>query len=234
MGIVRVVKSEKYFSASNEPFNDKRLRWETRGLIAYLLSKKNNWKVRMSDLEKQGPAGSHKIKTMLKDAQKYGYVNRVRYMLEDGKFQWETQVFESPSLNPNLQTSGGFSTSGFSTSGKLPDIVITDLINTNELEGFSRVIALLETFTGGLNSKTADMVTNWLKNHTVDRIEQAIAIAKANGARSIEYVDAILIGWEANGYPKSREQKKESRKAKPSGKTPLEKLMKKEGLTDGK
>lgn len=139
MSIIRVKKDEKYFTASNEPFIDKRLSWEARGLMGYLLTKPNNWQVRISDLESQGEAGNHKIKRMLAELRTYGYMNRIRITLEGGKFDWITEVYESPSQNPNpskdvIKTSSRISTSGSSTSGKLPDIVITDGINTESLK----------------------------------------------------------------------------------------------------
>lgn len=137
MSIIRVRKDDRYFSASNEPFNDARLRWETRGLLAYLFSKPNNWQVRLNDLENQGPAGNHKIKQMLRDAQKHGYINRIRIARKDGTFYWITEVYESPSLNPNPQSSGGFSTSGSSTSGKLPDVLSTEKVSTELKEAAS-------------------------------------------------------------------------------------------------
>jgi hypothetical protein len=136
MSIIRVKKDDKYFSASNEPFNDKRLSWESRGLMGYLLSKPNNWQVRMADLEKQGEAGNFKLRRMLAELRNCGYMNRIRVTKEGGLFDWITEVYESPSQNPKPSkevikiTSGGKSTSGLSTSGKPPDIVITDEAST--------------------------------------------------------------------------------------------------------
>lgn len=137
MSIIRVKKNDKYFTASNEPFNDKRLSWETRGVIGYLLTKPNNWQVRMEDLEKQGTAGSHKLRRMLAEARQYGYMNRIRISNPDGTFDWITEIYESPSQNPKpsksiiKRTSSRKSTSGQSTSGKVPDIVNTDETSTD-------------------------------------------------------------------------------------------------------
>ena len=133
MTTIRVKKDEKYFSASNEPFNDQRLSWEARGLMGYLLSKPNNWEIRNKDLEKKGPAGEHKLRRMLAELRKNGYMNRIRLALPNGKFDWTTEVYESPSQNPKpsaMITTRRLSTSGSSTSGKPPDIVNTDEENT--------------------------------------------------------------------------------------------------------
>ena len=42
-------------------------------------------------------------------------------------------------------------------------------------------------------------------------------MAEDKGARHQNYVDRILIGWEANGYPKSREEKVQGAKSKRNG-----------------
>lgn len=238
MSIIRVRKDARYFSASNEPFNDKRLSWESRGLMGYLLSKPNGWQVRMDNLEKQGPAGNFKLRRMLAELRSCGYMNRIRIVNEDKTFDWITDVYESPSQNPNpskgiIKASGGFPTSGSSTSGtatrgKLPDIVITDeSITESEREGLdAEVFTLLSEFSGGLNSNTPNLVDEWRKHHTQERILQAIGIAKDKRARSANYVDEILQGWEANGYPKTRaekvSEKRNSNHKQPAGESWLE------------
>lgn len=100
-GIVRVVKDGKYFVASNEPFNDIRISWETRGLMGYLLSKPDQWQIRMLDLLKKGPAKNFKLRRMLSEARLFGYMTRTRTTNPDGTFTWITNVYESPSLNTN-------------------------------------------------------------------------------------------------------------------------------------
>jgi len=127
MSIIRVRKDARYFVASNEPFVDEKLSWEARGLMGYLLTKPDHWEVRTHDLTKKGPAGEHKIRRMLAELRKSGYMNRIRIVNTDKTFDWITEVFESPSQNPHPNASGRFSTSGSSTSGKVPDIVIPDL-----------------------------------------------------------------------------------------------------------
>jgi DNA replication protein DnaD len=44
---------------------------------------------------------------------------------------------------------------------------------------------------------------------------EAIEVAKEKGARSEKYVDKVLIGWEANGYPRTREEQVQAAKKSP-------------------
>ncbi len=75
-------------------------------------------------------------------------------------------------------------------------------------DDFRTVTQILSTLTGGsLNTSTADLIKTWLDNHTAEWVQKAIKVAMDKGARSAAYVDKVLISWEANGYPKSREEK---------------------------
>lgn len=213
MSIIRVRKNAHYFTASNEPFVDNRMSWETRGLIGYLLTKPDNWQVRIEDLVKQGPAKITKLRRMLAEARLYGYMNRIRITKADGTFDWITEVFESPSQNPRQSSSVRFSTSGRATSGKPADIVITESTSTElKIEIATIATKLSELQGGGMNSNDAELITTWREKHTIDWILKAISIAKAKGARSSAYADKVLIGWEANGYPKSRDEQVSDRK----------------------
>lgn len=75
-------------------------------------------------------------------------------------------------------------------------------------ERFAAIAKKLSEVTGGgLNSESADLIGTWMEKHTDEWIFMALQKAEAKGARHQNYVDSILIGWEANGYPKSREDK---------------------------
>lgn len=213
MSIIRVRKDSRYFSASNEPFNDERLSWEARGLMGYLLSKPDHWEVKTADIENKGPAGNRKVRRMLAELRKTGYMNRIRITNPNHTFDWITEVYESPSQNPRENASGSFSTSGSSTSGKQPHIVST------EGDYIDKVFTALEGLNGGLNSSTARFVDTWREKHTDEWILKAVGLAKEKGA-GIKYVDTILIGWEANGYPKSRDERVKERRVNEEKKPP--------------
>ncbi len=107
-GIIRVNKrgSKGYFMASNAPFNDEALTWEARGLMGYLLSKPDGWETRNSDLISKGPAGEHKLSRMLKELKDGGYMHRYRRNAGGGLFDWITEIYERPELNPHWSPYG--------------------------------------------------------------------------------------------------------------------------------
>lgn len=141
MSIVRVEKTEKYSVIANKPINDKSLSWGARGLLAYLLSKPNDWQVRMTDLENQSPAGNHATRTIVKELEKAGYMVRKRYQTKSGKFAWMVTVYEVAQKTIPQFSIDGKSTDGQSIDGKLPDIVIPDLKNTESFPNGKAAVA---------------------------------------------------------------------------------------------
>ena len=134
MSIIRVKKDKGYFAASNKPFNDKDLSWEARGVLGYLLSKKDDWQVRFYDLVNQGPAGEYKMRRVLKELEEHGYLERERIQKDDGTFDWVSIVYETSTIS-RLSTDGsptdGLSIDGSPTGGKPRDIVSTDPQSNN-------------------------------------------------------------------------------------------------------
>ncbi len=102
MSIIRVVKRSHYMRVMNAVFLDSRLSWEARGLLGYLLSKPDNWQVRVHDIIANGPAGAKKVRHMLKELEHYGYLVRMRVQQANGRWDWISLVFESPQLRPGL------------------------------------------------------------------------------------------------------------------------------------
>ncbi len=102
MSTVRVHKDKGYFLASNVPFNDKQLSWESRGIMGYLLSKPDGWQCRSYDLINQTSAGKHVIKRVMNELQGAGYVHRFRKSEGRNTIKWITEVYETPALNPYL------------------------------------------------------------------------------------------------------------------------------------
>jgi len=137
-GIIRVHKDERYFHASNEPFNDASLSWEARGVMGYLLSKPDGWECRNSDLVANGPAGEDKVRRTIKELKDAGYIRRFKKRSEEGTFEWVTEVYESPSLNPSCQqtikglTTDGSTIRGSTTRGKPAHVVITESVSTEK------------------------------------------------------------------------------------------------------
>ena len=94
--IIRSHARENYKIIPNAIGNDKRLSWEARGMMLYLLSKKDTWILRNKDLENQTNAGRDKVNKILKELVNAGYIVRERSQDWQGKFTYTTYIYDEP------------------------------------------------------------------------------------------------------------------------------------------
>lgn len=82
MSIVRLPRRHRFSVISADCIEDKRLSWEARGLLVYLLSKKDDWVVQIKDLINQTRgclgvrSGRDKVYKLLKELRCAGYLWR--------------------------------------------------------------------------------------------------------------------------------------------------------------
>jgi hypothetical protein len=105
--IIRTQKQRRFTTVDNAPFQDKRLHWDTRGLLGYLLTKPDGWEIRIEDLLKQEEpedgsraTGREKIFRMLRELKTYGYLYRDQVNGVDGRFETICYIYENPHDNP--------------------------------------------------------------------------------------------------------------------------------------
>ena len=122
-----------FTTLSNATLCDTRLSWEARGLLAYLLSKPDNWVVNVKHLMNESPsAGRDKIYSMLKELEALGYLTQERHRDESGHWaETERVVHEIPVGNPD--TAYGFAVSGSPVSGSAVSGKGGDIVN-NEVK----------------------------------------------------------------------------------------------------
>lgn len=104
MAIVRVSKQENPFVQIDKyGINDERLSWKAKGLLVYLLSKPDDWKVWIKDLVKRAKDGEKAVYSGLEELERNGYISRRQFRKEDGTFgSMEYVVHERP-IEPQLQ-----------------------------------------------------------------------------------------------------------------------------------
>lgn len=94
--IVRSSLKENFSVLPNELINDDRLSTDHLGLLVYLLSKPNDWQVRVKQLQNRFDMGRDKTRRILATLEQYGYISR-DIVRAEGKFS-ETRyiVMDSP------------------------------------------------------------------------------------------------------------------------------------------
>lgn len=74
---------------------DKSLSWEARGILCYLLSQRDDWKLQVDDLKQN--CGEHTVYRVLKELKKAGYIVQERHRNDKGKYVYgDYLVYEYP------------------------------------------------------------------------------------------------------------------------------------------
>jgi len=96
--IIRTNKRENpYVMIDKYGLNDERISWKAKGLLAYLLSKPDDWQVYERDLIKRSTDGRDAVRTALRELETYGYLSRRQVRGENGSFgHVEYVIYERP------------------------------------------------------------------------------------------------------------------------------------------
>jgi len=91
-----------YLIVSNQVLRDQTLSFKARGILAYLLSMPDNWKVSASAIARASDRdGRESILTGLKELETAGYLKRWRHQDDAGNMVNESVIFDSPNLVHN-------------------------------------------------------------------------------------------------------------------------------------
>lgn len=96
--IFRIAKNPEnpYVMIDRRLIENKALSWKAKGLLAYLLSRPDDWVVRFRDLVNRSPDGAHVVRVAMNELKKAGHV-KVTQEREGGRVkQWTYTVYESP------------------------------------------------------------------------------------------------------------------------------------------
>ena len=99
MSIIRVSKNKKnpYFLMNNTGINDKNLSFKAKGLLAYLISKPDNWYINYRDLSSSSLNGIKSIRSAVRELISFGYITLAQFRQDDGKFAYcDYIVYEVP------------------------------------------------------------------------------------------------------------------------------------------
>lgn len=97
--IFRTAKRENpYVQIDKTVLNDERLSWKAKGLMAFLLSKPDDWEINIANLIKQSKDGKESVYSTITELIQYGYIVR-NTTRNRGRFaRIEYLIFEVPQL----------------------------------------------------------------------------------------------------------------------------------------
>ncbi len=97
--IFRVVKDpdNPYVMMDKRPINDAKLSFKAKGILAYVLSKPNDWETQIADLINHGTEGEYAIRAGIKELIDAGYCVRRNERNADGSFnRFVLEFYEQP------------------------------------------------------------------------------------------------------------------------------------------
>lgn len=82
----RKTYTENFTIIDRRALEDWRLSFEARGVLAYLMSKPNNWEVSMANLRNEGNIGKAKAYRIVKELLDLGYMEKMQPRHKSGMF----------------------------------------------------------------------------------------------------------------------------------------------------
>jgi len=164
MAIIRQRREKNYSIISNEILDDQRISFKARGLLAYMLSKSDDWKFYVDELANHSEKdGKKAVQSALKEIENAGYLKRIKQRDKQGHFsEQDWQLLDIPTFSPQpqkRQTAERQTAKRQTANGPLPRTDSTKNLNNQELnkerethtenafEAFSKTNAVLNGFT---------------------------------------------------------------------------------------
>lgn len=80
--------------------DDKRISWKAKGIAAYLLGKKDGWKLRVTDIERHGPDGKHAVRAAVNELRAFGYARMTALRQRGQIVDWQWEIADVPKFLP--------------------------------------------------------------------------------------------------------------------------------------
>ena len=129
--IFRIQKDSNnpYVMVNKELLNNTELSWKAKGLLTYLLSLPDNWKIYEDEIVKHAKDGKDSLKSAIKELITHGYIERERIRNSSGQLKgYSYCVYEIPSQSGKSNDGNSIKGKSATTNNNYTDIDI----NNNE------------------------------------------------------------------------------------------------------
>jgi hypothetical protein len=129
MSILRKQTRSKYTHIDNELLDAEGLSFRAKGIASFLLSKKDDWEIKIEYLMHVGKEGRQAVRTALQELAAYGFLMRDRELSDNGEIRTVTRIADYPAFI-NVGTVER-RINGYEPQAKLtPDLPETDMSET--------------------------------------------------------------------------------------------------------
>lgn len=121
--IKRLPRRQRFVMIEQSVVEDSRLSWAARGILAYLLSKPDDWSVRVTDLSRRGDLGRCSIYKLLKELREFGYVTYHSQRNEKGQYRGGIYTVHEAPESPRTKI----------PHAAIPDVAEPDMVKQHAL-----------------------------------------------------------------------------------------------------
>lgn len=219
MAIIRQKRNSKFSILSNEMLDDTNMTFKARGLLAYMLSKPDDWKFYVSELVKHSSKeGEKAIRSALREIESAGYLERHRDRDDTGKFTGQDFILSDEPHSPNRHAD-------MRRDGKRPDdngrllstdstknLNITNTDNKVVVEEESNAFTAYQLTGATLTGFTQPIFADYVQRLGDELVKYAIEVMSMQAQRpNFNYLQTILESY-INGQIKTVDQAKKMEK----------------------
>jgi DnaD/phage-associated family protein len=214
--IIRAKRNSNYTVMSNVGLNDANLTFKAKGLLAFLLSKPDDWRTNDRYLATVGPDGRSAVQAGLKELEIAGYLKRSKYKDDRGQWKWHSIIYDEPWLDfPATEKPWlDFPSTDYPSTENQATITSTEVISTEvikkeeeeeenppppPIDHFPKVIKHYERNIGTISYTIGEEIKDAVDEYPFEWIMDAIDESVIYNKRSWAYVRKILRTWRRDG-----------------------------------
>lgn len=190
--IIRTPKEDNFTRVDNILVNDKSLSLKAKGIMLYILSKPDDWKVYIKEITKNNKDGIDSVRSGINELLLLKYIQREKRRGEDGTYAWEYIINENP-YNTTNQSTLDYPDMDY-PGMENPTILTTDSTKTNNTNMYISFIREFNNLVG-----TNHRPTNKVKGQFNSRIKDGYTLEDILKAVKNAVKDNFLMGDNKNG-----------------------------------
>jgi len=201
--IIRAPRRDRFVIIDQHAIEDDRLSWAARGLLGYLLSRPDDWKVLVNDLRKRGDLGRDGIYKLLRELRTVGYARFLRLRDRYGRIRGGIYIIRenADSPYPDLPDSAEPQTAepGPANPGALPTTDVDLRRRTTTTPTTTKERSRSENENSGV--VFAFWVPDELKDAALEKVaglspaEGQIVIDEWAGCMAAEFIETSPLGY---------------------------------------
>ncbi|MDS3951563.1 DnaD domain protein [Staphylococcus epidermidis] len=210
MAVFRVYKETGNFVTVHKNFiHDDNLSWKAKGILLYLLSRPDDWKIYESELVRHSTDGLSGLKTGIKELEKVGYIQRTRKRDDKGRLkEYEYAVYENPNhirfSNVGKTYIGktyvgeSHTTNNNSTNNDLTNNKNTNNVTDETSKSFQYISNNLEIIQSPLKAQQLEEAIKDFKDNKLEIVTVATDYCREN-SKGVNYLIKVLENWNKDG-----------------------------------